>query len=133
MGSFFQDALGDPMISGGVVTMTVTQVTYIDGMATKISKPKKLRAKKSIQPLSPEEAQLKGYGDYSTNQFYTMFSLQNIPMPSKKGEYTVLHFNGRDWYVRKVEPFIWDEGTPMELGYYEITLSKFNETEVNPK
>ena len=53
-------------------------------------------------------------------------------MPSKKGEAIIIHFNKKDWYVRRVLPWVWDEGTPMELGYYEVTLSRFNEEEVNP-
>lgn len=132
MSSFFQDALGDWMISGGIMTVTAYTVLYEDGFARRVSKPFKFRARKSIQPLSPDEAQLAGYGDYGTNEFITIYSLKKIPMPAKTGEYVVVRFNDKDWYVRKVLPFTWDEGTPMELGYWEIQLSRFVEDEVNP-
>lgn len=132
MGNFFQDALGDLMISGGVMTMSVRRVLYVDGFAKHETQPKKFHARKSIQPLYPDEAQLMGFGDYGTNEFITIYSLKKIPMPSKKGEAIIIHFNKKDWYVRRVLPWVWDEGTPMELGYYEVTLSRFNEEEVNP-
>lgn len=132
MGSFFQDALGDWMISGGVMQLTARVVLYEDGMATHETKKIKFNARKSIQPLYPDEAQLQGFGDYGTNEFITIYSLKKIPMPSNRMEAVVVRFNKKDWYVRKVLPFVWDEGTPMQLGYYEITLSRFNENEVNP-
>lgn len=130
--SFFTDALGDRMISGGVMKLTARVVLYQDGMATYELKQIPFTARKSIQPLYPEEAQLAGYGDYGTNEFITIYALKKIPMPSKKGEAVIVRFNKTDWYVRKVLRFVWDEGTPLELGYYEVTLSRFNETEVNP-
>lgn len=132
MGSFFQDALGDSMISGGIVKITAYTVLYVDGFAQKTGKPFRFTARKSVQPLTPDEAQLAGYGDYGTNEFITIYSLQKIPMPTKEGEYVVVHFNNKKWYVRKVLPFTWDEGTPMEMGYWEIQLSRFVENEVNP-
>ena len=69
MGSFFQDALGDWMISGGVMQLTARVVLYEDGMATHETKKIKFNARKSIQPLYPDEAQLQGFGDYGTNEF----------------------------------------------------------------
>jgi hypothetical protein len=132
MGNFFQDVLGDSMISGGIMTVSVKTVLYVDGFATHETKSKKFKARKSIQPLTPDEAQLMGFGDYGTNEFITIYSLKKLPMPSKKGEAIVVHFNNKDWYVRRVLPWVWNEGTPMELGYYEVTLSRFNENEVNP-
>ena len=132
MSSFFSDALGDSMIAGGTISLYMRKVTFVDGFQTHVSTPVKFLARKSCQPLSPDEAQLMGFGDYGTNEFMTIYSLKKIPMPSKKGEAMVVRFNQKDWYVRKVQPWVWDEGTPMELGYYEITLSRFNENEVNP-
>lgn len=132
MASFFQDALGDWMISGGVMKMTARVVMYEDGMQTHVVKRMNFTARKSIQPLYPEEAQLQGYGDYGTNEFITIFTTKKIPMPSNKMEAVIVRFNKTDWYVRKVLRFVWDEDTPMELGYYEVTLSRFNESEVNP-
>ena len=132
MSSFFSDALGDSMISGGTISLSVRKVTFVDGFQTHTTVPIKFLAIKSCQPLSPDEAQLQGFGDYGTNEFMTIYSLKKIPMPSKNGEAVVVRFNKKDWYVRKVQPWVWDEGTPMELGYYEITLSRFNENEVNP-
>lgn len=130
--SFFTDALGDPMISGGVITATARTIYYNSGLAETIVKPWKFRAKKSVQPLSPDEAQLQGYPDYATNQFITIFSLKKIPMPSRKGEEVIIHFNKKDWKVRKVQPWVWDEGTAMELGYYEVTLSRYEPDVINP-
>lgn len=130
--SFFSDALGDNMISGGVITMKMRKVYYDAGIAETDERPISFRARKSIQPLEPEEAQLKGFPDYSTNQFITIFSLKKIPMPSKKLESIIVTFNGKDWYVRKVLPFVWDEGTSMEMGYYEVILSRFDENNINP-
>ena len=89
--SFFTDALGDSMISGGNVTGTVHHIYYNSGFAEMVDKPWKFKAKKSIQPLSPEEAQLMGYPDYSTNEFITIFSLQKIPMPTKMTQNQFLH------------------------------------------
>lgn len=132
MSSFFSDALGDSMISGGVIKLYMRTVTYVNGFETHTTRPIKFLARKSCQPLTPEEAQLQGFGDYSTNEFMTIYSLKKIPMPSKEGKAIVVRFNKIDWYVRKVQPWVWDAGTPMELGYYEITLSRFNENEVNP-
>lgn len=131
--SFFTDAMGDKMISGGVIKVTAMKVLYVDGFATKTEKTIRFKALKSCQPLSPDEAQLMGFGDYGTNQFMTIYSLQNLPMPSEDGVALKVHFNKRDWFVRKVLPWVWNEGTPMEYGYWEVTLSRFNETEVNPK
>lgn len=130
--SFFSDALGDSMISGGIVTMKMRRVYYDSGMAETDERQISFHARKSVQPLEPEEAQLKGFPDYSTNQFITIFSLKKIPMPSKKLESIIVTFNGKDWYVRKVLPFVWDEGTPMEMGYYEVILSRFDENNINP-
>ena len=132
MGSFFSDALGDSMIAGGTISLSMRKVLFIDGFQTHETVPVKFLARKRCQPLSPDEAQLQGFGDYGTNEFMTIYSLKKIPMPSKKGEAIIVRFNKKDWYVRKVQPWIWDEGTPMELGYYEVTLSRFNENEVNP-
>lgn len=132
MSSFFQDALGDWMISGGMVTLTARRTLLVDGFATREDKPIKFRARKSVQPLSPDEAQLMGFGDYGTNEFITIYTLKKLPMPSKSGEVIIVRFNKKDWYVRRVLPWTWDEGTPMELGYWEVTLSRYNENEVNP-
>lgn len=130
--SFFTDALGDNMISGGTIKMRMRRVYYDSGMAETEEQPISFLAKKSIQPLEPEEAQTRGFPDYSTNQFITIYSLKKIPMPSKNLESIIITFNKKDWYVRKVLPFIWDEGTPMELGYYEVILSRFDENNINP-
>lgn len=130
--SFFDDALGDPMISGGVIELTARQVLFVDGFTEYAEKPIKFKARKSCQPLSPDEAQLMGFGDYGTNEFMTIFSTKEIPMPKAKGEAIIVRFNRKDWYVRKVLPWVWDKGTPLELGYYEIILSRFNEEKVNP-
>ena len=132
MSSFFSDALGDNMIAGGTISLSMRKVLFIDGFQTHETVPVKFLARKSCQPLSPDEAQLQGFGDYGTNEFMTIYSLKKIPMPSKKGEAIIEQKKKKDWYVRKVQPWIWDEGTPMELGYYEVTLSRFNENEVNP-
>ena len=130
--SFFSDALGDNMISGGTITATARIVFYNSGFSEIVEKPWKFKAKKSIQPLSPDEAQLQGYPDYATNQFITIYSLKKIPMPSRKGEEVIIHFNKKDWKVRKVFPWVWDEGTSMELGYYEVTLSRYEPDTINP-
>lgn len=130
--SFFSDALGDTMISGGVVTATAQTIFYNSGIAEKAQRPWKFKAKKSVQPLSPDEAQLQGFPDYATNQFITIYSLKKIPMPSGKGEEVIVRFNNKDWKVRKVLPWVWDEGTAMELGYYEVTLSRFDPNKINP-
>lgn len=133
MSSFFEDALGDPMISAGRVKLTVRTVRYVDGMAEYVETPKKFFCLKSNQPLSPEAAQLKGFGDYATNEFLTIFSLKEIPMPRKEGEDIIVQFNNRNWYVRKVLPFVWDRDTPLEMGYYEVILSKYSDKELNPR
>lgn len=130
--SFFSDALGDSMISGGTVKMRMRKGFYNSGLLEYVDEPVTFLARKSIQPLEPEEAQVKGFPDYSTNQFMTIYSLKKIPMPSKKMEAVIITFNNTDWYVRKVMPFVWDEGTPFQMGYYEVTLSRFNETDINP-
>lgn len=130
--SFFTDALGDPMISAGTIKMTIRKGYYESGFLKYRDESKPFFAKKSVQPLEPEEAQLMGFPDYSTNQFITIFSLKKIPMPSKTNEAIIVRFNQTDWYVRKVLPFVWDMGTPMEMGYYEVVLSRFNENEINP-
>lgn len=130
--SFFTDAIGDHMISGGTIKVTAMEVYYEDGEGKRIEKPFKFKAKKSCQPLYPEEAQLMGFGDYGTNEFLTIYALQEIPMPSNKLVAVKVHFNKKDWYVRKVLPWVWNQGTPFEYGYWEVTLSRFNETEVNP-
>jgi len=130
--SFFTDAMGDKMISGGTIKITAMEVLYDDGMATKTEKPFRFKAMKSCQPLSPDEAQLMGFGDYGTNEFITIYALQEIPMPSQNLTAVVVHFNKRDWYVRKVLPWVWNRGTPFEYGYWEVTLSRFNTEEVNP-
>lgn len=130
--SFFTDAMGDSMISGGVIQLTAMNVFYQDGFAVRTEKPIKFKALKSCQPLSPDEAQLMGFGDYGVNEFITIYSLKKITMPNQDGYSLKVRFNNKDWYVRKVLPFSWNEGTPLEYGYWEITLSRFNEMEVNP-
>lgn len=130
--SFFSDALGDNMISGGTITAVAKVIYYNSGMAEITQKPWKFKAKKSVQPLSPDEAQLQGYPDYATNEFITIYSLKKIPMPSRKGEEIIIHFNKKDWKVRKVLPWVWDQGTPLELGYYEVTLSRYEPDVINP-
>lgn len=132
MSSFFEDAMGDYMISGGTIKLRGREVLYIDGLANYTEKPFSFRAKKSCQPLYPDEAQLMGFGDYGVNEFMTIFALQEIPMPSNKMSDVIVRFNNKDWYVRKVLPWRWNEDTPMATGYYEVTLSRFNEREVNP-
>lgn len=130
--SFFTDAMGDHMISGGVIKVTGVEVWYEDGEAKRIEKPFKFKALKSCQPLYPEEAQLMGFGDYGTNQFLTIYTLKEIPMPSNRLVAVKVHFNKKDWYVRKVLPWVWNRETPTEYGYWEVTLSLFNEEEINP-
>ena len=132
MSSFFQDALRDKMIGGGQMTLAYRRILRIDGEVTHQERLHTFTAQKSIQPLSPDEAQLMGFGDYGTNEFITIYTLKKIPMPSKKGEVIIVKFNKKDWYVRRVLPWVWDEGTPFQMGYWEVTLSRFNETEVNP-
>ena len=61
-----------------------------------------------------------------------MFSIKEVPMPSRSGETVIVHFNNKDWYVRKVLSWVWDKETPLEQGYYEVILSRFNEEKVNP-
>ncbi len=130
--SFFTDAMGDSMISGGRIKLRIRKTFYDSGFSESQDIPQTFWAKKSIQPLEPEEAQLRGFPDYSTNQFIVIYSLKKIPMPSNKLESVIVNFNNKDWYVRKVQPFVWDEGTPMEMGYYEVILSRFNEDQINP-
>ncbi|MBQ2176732.1 MAG: hypothetical protein II453_17370 [Alphaproteobacteria bacterium] len=130
--SFFTDALGDTMFCAGTITVTVKSIYYDNGFAKNTSREKKFIAKKSVQPLSPDEAQLQGFPDYGPNEFITIFSLKEIPMPSNKQEAVVVKFNGKSWYVRKVLPFVWDKDTPMEMGYYETILSRYNENQLNP-
>lgn len=132
MSSFFEDAMGDSLISGGTIKVRGRSVLYDEGLATYTEKPFNFRAKKSCQPLSPDEAQLMGFGDYGVNQFMTIYALQEIPMPTNKLNDVIVRFNNKDWYVRKVLPWIWNEDTPLQTGYYEVTLSRFNEQEVNP-
>lgn len=130
--SFFTDALGDSMISGGTIKVTVNRVYYNSGVAESVVEPKTFIAKKSIQPLEPASAHARGFPDYATNQFITIYSTKKIPLPSKKGEVVTVKFNGQTWYVRKVQPWIWDEGTALQMGYYEITLSRYAEEDINP-
>lgn len=130
--SFFTDAMGDSMISGGTIKLRIRKTFYDSGFSESQDIPQTFWAKKSVQPLEPEEAQLRGFPDYSTNQFIVIYSLKKIPMPSNKLESVIVTFNKKDWYVRKVQPFVWDEGTPMEMGYYEVILSRFNEDQINP-
>lgn len=130
--SFFTDALGDTMFCAGTITVTVKTVFYDRGLAKSSTREKKFVAKKSVQPLSPDEAQLQGFPDYGTNEFITIFSLKEIPMPSNKQEVVVVRFNNKNWYVRRVLPFVWDKDTSMEMGYYETILSRYNENQLNP-
>lgn len=130
--SFFTDALGDTMFCAGSISVKVKRVYYIDGIAQSTEREKTFVAKKSVQPLSPDEAQLQGFPDYGTNEFITIFSLKEIPMPSNKQEAVIVRFNNKNWYVRKVLPFVWDKDTPMEMGYYETILSRYNDTQLNP-
>lgn len=130
--SFFTDALGDPMFCAGTITMTVKSVYYDNGIAKNTTRERKYTAKKSVQPLTPDEAQLQGFPDYGTNEFITIFSLKEIPMPSNRQEAVIVQFNKKNWYVRKVLPFVWDKDTPMEMGYYEVILSRYNENQLNP-
>lgn len=132
MSSFFEDAMGDYLISGGTIKIRGREVLYDEGMATYFEKPFRFKAKKSCQPLSPDEAQLMGFGDYGVNEFMTIFALQEIPMPSNKMSDVIVTFNNQDWYVRKVLSWRWNEDTPLATGYYEVTLSRFNEKQVNP-
>ena len=76
--SFFSDALGDSMISAGTLKMTLRKGYYESGFLKYRDTSKSFYAKKSVQPLEPEEAQLMGFPDYSTNQFITIFSLKKI-------------------------------------------------------
>lgn len=133
MSSFFEDALSDPLISAGKIKMTVRKCFYIDGFPEREEKPKRVWGLKSKQPFSADEAKLNGFGDYATNQFIVIYSLQNIPLPKDDGEDIIVHFNNRDWYVRKVSPFVWDQDTPLEMGYYEVILSKYSDKELNPR
>lgn len=114
------------MISGGTIKMRMRRVYYDSGMAETEEQPISFLAKKSIQPLEPEEAQTRGFPDYSTNQFITIYSLKKIPMPSKNLESIIITFNKKDWYVRKVLPLYgmkelqwnWDI---MKLSYLALT------------
>ena len=130
--SFFMDAIGDDLIGAGTVKITVTTTVYMDGFGEFSTQKKTFTAAKSCQPMSPDEAQLMGFADYGTNEFLTIFTLKKIPMPSKSGETVMVHFNNKDWYVRRVLPWVWGEGMPSQQGYYEVTLSRFNETNINP-
>lgn len=130
--SFFIDALGDELIGAGVVNTSVTETVYIDGFGQYTTTKKNFKTAKSCQPLEPDEAQQLGFADYGTNEFITIYSLKRIPMPAKSGDTVMVHFNGKDWYVRKVLPWIWDMGTKNEQGYYEVILSRFNEQNINP-
>lgn len=100
--SFFMDAIGDDLIGAGTVKITVTTTVYMDGFGEFTTQKKTFTAAKSCQPLSPDEAQLMGFADYGTNEFLTIFTLKKIPMPSKSGETVMVHFNNKDWYVRRV-------------------------------
>jgi hypothetical protein len=130
--SFFVDALGDEMIGGGIVKLSATSTVYIDGFGTHTTTTTPFKAAKSCQPLSPDEAHTLGFADYGTNEFIVIYSLKKIPMPSKDGDTVMIHFNNKDWYVRKVLPWVWNEGQPSHTGYYEVILSRFNETNINP-
>lgn len=130
--SFFTDALADPLISGGMVTATYKTITYTDGLAQTTSKTQSFRARKSVQPLTPAEALARGYPDYSTNEFYTIYTLKKIPLPSKTNEVVVVHFNQKDWYVRGLLSWVWDEGTPFQQGYFEVVVSRFAPDSINP-
>jgi len=132
MSSFFADALGDSLIGAGQVKLVARTTLYVDGFSTHTETITKFTAQKSFQPLTPDEAFALGFGDYGTNEFITLISLKKIPMPSGTGATTVVRFNNKDWYVRKVLPWVWDEGTPFAQGYYEVIMSRFEETKVNP-
>ena len=130
--SFFTDALADPLISGGIVTATYKTITYENGMAKESSRVETFKARKSVQPLNAAEAQLKGYPDYSVNEFYTIYTLKKISLPTKANQVVIVHFNNKDWYVRGVESFVWDEGTPLQQGYYEVSVSRYAPDSINP-
>ena len=117
--SFFTDALADPLISGGVVTASYKTITYVDGFASETS------------AMTAAEAQLKGYPDYATNEFYVIYTLKKLPLPAGN-KVVVVHFNNKDWYVRGVTSWVWDEGTPFQQGYYEVAMSRYAPDSVNP-
>lgn len=130
--SFFTDALGDEMIGGGTIKMVARETIYIDGFGEYQTKETPFVAAKSIQPMTADEAQTMGFADYGTNEFITIYSLKKIPMPSKTGDTVTVKFNGKEWFVRKVLPWTWNEGTPFEQGYWDVTLSRFDENNINP-
>ena len=129
--SFFTDALADPLISGGVVTASYKTITYVDGFASETSATQTFKARKSVQPMAAAEAQLKGYPDYATNEFYVIYTLKKLPLPAGN-KVVVVHFNNKDWYVRGVTSWVWDEGTPFQQGYYEVAMSRYAPDSVNP-
>ena len=61
--SFFTDAMGDSMISGGRIKLRIRKTFYDSGFSESQDIPQTFWAKKSIQPLEPEEAQLRGFPD----------------------------------------------------------------------
>ena len=56
--SFFTDAMGDSMISGGTIKLRIRKTFYDSGFSESQDIPQTFWAKKSIQPLEPEAAQL---------------------------------------------------------------------------
>jgi len=132
MGNIFFDAFSSPIINGGTIQCVLRTTIYAHGFGSNTEKKVPFIAKKSAQPLTPDEATKMGFGDYGSNEWLIIYSTKKIPMPSGSGENMTIEFNKKEWYVRKVLPWTWDEGTQLERGYYKVYLSRFEETKVNP-
>lgn len=130
--SFFDDVFGDSMISAGRVKVEIIQTTYVRGEVSKeVVRSYYLNCPKSTQPLEPAEVKMMGFGDYDTNEYRVLYTVKEIPLPTGSGATTMVTINGKQYYVRKVLPWVWDEHTSLAMGAYKVIVSRYSEA-TNP-
>jgi hypothetical protein len=122
--SFFEDCMGDSMMNAGIVNVKVMDTGYEEGQfVIKNTKTKAIKTAKSMQPLSPEQVEKLGFGEYPDHEFLSLYTLDEIPLPTAEGQIVIISFNGHNYTLRKVLPWVWNVSGG-RMGYFQYIISR---------
>lgn len=125
--SFFRDCLSGFNYGNVYVKTETWGVDSAGRPAITSTNTTRLKSIKSIQPIQNEEdIQMFGFGDFSINEYFFIYSLKELPFPTN-GVTISLTFNKQTYKPLRQIPFVWDRGTKKELGYYKTLVMRIGE------
>lgn len=119
--SFYTDALGEASFTKGVIKIRIAQYEYVEGEYVVTGYyDTQITTEKSVQPLTSEEIISMGFGEYPNYEYYELFSLKEIPIPSGDFKKSIISFNGKEYTIKRARSWVWDG----EVGYFDYIIAR---------